>query len=109
MGNRVYSRNLKRAKLILFILFFLVSVITAFHSGFAFAQDEWMKEFADICSKTQDPMTFTTDQLRDLVARCDRLKVQMEILEDTQRKVYLKRLQMCRDLFAFALETKEKK
>jgi hypothetical protein len=95
--------------LVLCILFFFVAGFPAFHSGFAFAQDDWMKEFADICSKTQDAMTFTDDQLRDLVARSDRLKVQLERLEGTQRKVYLKRLQMCRDLFAFVLETKEKK
>ncbi len=103
-------KNFKKAKsvLFLFVLLFYVSGLPTFHVGLAFAQDDWMKEFADVCSKTQDAMTFTTDQLRDLVARCDRLKFQLEKLEDTQRKVYLKRLQMCRNLFAFALETKEK-
>jgi hypothetical protein len=29
--------------------------------------------------------------------------------QETQRKVFLKRLQLCRDLFLFVLESKEKK
>jgi len=72
----------------------------------ASAQDDWKKEFEDICSKTQDSMSFTPDELKSLVARCDALKPRIEKLEETQRKVYLKRLQMCRDLLAFVLESK---
>ncbi len=106
MGN---FRNITKAVLGLCILLFFVAGIPAVYAGVASDQDEWMKEFADICSKTQDAMTFTVEQLKDLVARCDRLKAQTEKMEDTQKKVYLKRLQMCRDLFAFVLETKEKK
>ena len=37
-----------------------------------------------------------------------RLKPKIEALEATPRKVYLKRLQMCRNLFAYLLEGKEK-
>jgi len=33
----------------------------------------------------------------------------IEKLEETQRKVYLKRLQMCKNLFSFILESREKK
>jgi len=72
----------------------------------ASAQDDWKKEFEDICSKTQDSMSFTPDELRSLVGRCDALRPRIEKLDETQRKVYLKRLQMCRDLLAFVLESK---
>lgn len=75
----------------------------------ASAQDDWKNELDDICSKTQDAMAFTADQLRDIVARCDKLKPTIEKMEDTQRRVYLKRLRMCRDLFVYVLETKESK
>jgi len=51
-------------------------------------------------------MSFTPDELKSLVGRCDALKPRIEKLEETQRKVYLKRLQMCRDLLAFVLESK---
>jgi hypothetical protein len=75
----------------------------------AAAQDDWKKEFDDICSKTQDSMTLTSDELKRLVSRCDALRPRIENLDDTQKKVYLKRLRMCRDLFAFVLESKEGK
>lgn len=54
-------------------------------------------------------MAFSVEELRRLVDRCDALKPRIEKLEEPQRKVTLKRLQMCRDLYAFVLEMKEKK
>jgi hypothetical protein len=78
-------------------------------SGMAYAQEDWRSDFDDICGKTQDAMVFDSDELKSLVARCDRLRPLIEKLNETQRKVYLKRLQMCRDLFSFALDSKEKK
>jgi hypothetical protein len=77
--------------------------------GAAEAQEDWKKEFEDICSKTQDSMALTADELKRLVGRCDALRPRIEKLDETQKKVYLKRLQMCRDLFAFVLESKEGK
>ncbi len=73
----------------------------------AWAQEDWRKEFDDVCSKTQDAMVFSADELRDLVGRCDRLKPRIEKLDESQRKVYLKRLQMCRDLYLFVLESRK--
>ena len=73
------------------------------------AQDDWKKEFEDICSKTQDSMSFTSDELKSLVDRCDALKPRIEKLDETQKKVYLKRLQMCRDLLIFIIESKSVK
>ena len=78
-------------------------------AGVAYAEEDWKKEFEDICGKTQDAMVFPSDELKKLVDRCDKLKPVIEKLEETESKVYLRRLQMCRDLFAFTLESKEKK
>jgi hypothetical protein len=80
-----------------------------FRSGTAFAQEDWKKEFDDVCSKTQDAMVYTSDELKNLVDRCDKLKPQIDKLDESQRKVYSKRLQMCRDLYFFVLESREKK
>lgn len=77
--------------------------------GVAYAQDDWKTEFEAICSKTQDSAALSTDELNNLIDRCNKLRPRIEKLDETQRKVYLKRLQMCRDLFAFVLESKEKK
>lgn len=74
--------------------------------GVAIAQEDWKKEFEDICSKTQDSLSLTADELKSLVDRCDALKPRIEKLDETPKKIYLKRLQMCRDLLAFVLESK---
>jgi hypothetical protein len=68
------------------------------------AQDDWKAEFADICSKTEDPMALTKAEVKQLIERCDKLKPRIEQLDESAAKVYLKRLRMCRDLFAFVLE-----
>jgi len=72
------------------------------------AQESWKAEFDDICSKIQDAMAYTAAELKSFVERCDKLKPQIEKLEESQKKVYMRRLQLCRDLFSFVLETKEK-
>ena len=72
------------------------------------AQDDWKAEFADICSKTDDPMALSKENIKTLIERCDKLKPRIEKLDESTAKVYLKRLQMCKDLFAFVLESKSR-
>jgi len=76
--------------------------------GIVFAQEDWKGEFETICSKTQDAMTFSVDELRDLISRCDKLKPAIEKLDGSSKKVYLRRLKLCKDLFVFVLGSKEK-
>jgi len=73
-----------------------------------YAEDDWKKEFEEICSRTDDAMSFSKEQLKDLIARCDKLKPTIGALDESTKKVYLRRLQMCRDFLAFVLESKEK-
>ena len=72
------------------------------------ATEAWQKEYDDICSKTQDAMTFSIDQLSVLVKRCDALQPQIDKLDDTRKKVYSRKLAQCRGLFAYVLESKQK-
>jgi len=74
----------------------------------AFAMDDWKMEFDTVCARTQEAAGMSRDELKNLVDRCDKLRPRIEKLDDTQKKVYLKRLRMCRDLYSFVLETKEK-
>jgi len=69
---------------------------------------DWRKEFEDICGKTQDAMALPSEALKGLVSRCDKLKPQIETLDESQRKVYSRRLQVCRDLYQFVLDSREK-
>jgi hypothetical protein len=76
--------------------------------GPARAEESWKQEFEEVCGKTDDSMNMTIDELKALMARCDKLKPLIESQEETTRKVYLKRLQMCRDLLAFIYEAKSR-
>jgi hypothetical protein len=82
--------------------------VSLFHAGSAFAQDDWKAEFDDICAKTTDAMALPPAEVKGLIERCEKLKPRIEKLEATAAKVYLKRLQMCRDLFVFVLENPRK-
>jgi len=62
-------------------------------------------ELDAVCSKTQDSPALTKLEIKSLIERCDRLKPRIEKLDESAAKVYLKRLKMCRDLFAFMLES----
>ena len=69
-------------------------------------QKSWEKEFDEVCSKTQDALTFSEEELKDLIRRCDALLPQIEKLDESQKKVYLGRLRKCRGLYAYVLDAK---
>jgi hypothetical protein len=72
------------------------------------AGDAWKAEFEAVCSRTDVAMTLSVSELKDLVARCVKLAPEIEAQEESTRKVYLRRLRMCRDLYKYVLETKER-
>ena len=69
---------------------------------------EWKDEFDDICGKTTNAMSLSPEELKALIDRCKKLRVTIEQLEESQKKVYLKRLSLCQDLFSYVLQSKEK-
>ena len=70
------------------------------------APADWRGEFEAVCVKTDVAMSLTSEELADLVARCDRLAERIGAEGEIVRKVYLKRLQSCRALFAYVLGTR---
>ena len=71
-------------------------------------QEDWKQAFDAVCSKTQDSMSRSRGELEGYITECDRLQPRIEDLQGAQRKVYLKRLKMCRNLFVFVLESKDR-
>jgi hypothetical protein len=53
-------------------------------------------------------MTLFVGELKDLVARCVKIEERIEAQEESTRKVYLRRLKMCSDLYKYVLENKER-
>jgi hypothetical protein len=72
------------------------------------AEEDWFAEFEAVCSRTQDAMTLSDDELRSLVVRCERLRPRVEGLDPSRRKVWSRRLQQCRDLYQFVLDSRSK-
>ena len=70
-------------------------------------QEAFLHEFDQVCSRTQDAMLLTKDELKDLVGRCDALVPRLPKLDETRRKVYARRLEQCRGLFAYVLDSKK--
>ena len=89
------------------VLFTSMPIVQKESFGAGDTQEDWKREFDNICSKTQDAMEFSAGELRNLIARCDTLKPRIEKLDEPQRKVTLKRPQMCRDFYVYLLEAKE--
>jgi hypothetical protein len=75
--------------------------------AWASTQESWRGEFDDIASAASDAMSLSIPELEKLLARCAALKMTIETLEESPRKVYGKRLQMTRDLLQFMLESKK--
>ena len=71
------------------------------------AQEEWKAEFDAVCSKTDVAMTLSAQDLKGLIAQCDRLKPRIEAEEESARKVFLRRLHMCRELYKYVLDSQE--
>jgi hypothetical protein len=67
---------------------------------------DWRVEFEAVCSQTDSSMTLTSEELAQLVARCDRLIEQIGAEAEVVRRVYLKRLKNCRELFAYVLASR---
>jgi hypothetical protein len=66
----------------------------------------WRTELEELCAGTSNAMSFSREELQRRIALCDRLKTRIENLDESSRKVYGRRLQMCRDFYRFLLESK---
>jgi hypothetical protein len=75
--------------------------------GIALGEEPWRTSFAETCANTSDAMTLSVKELNALLEKCAALQKIIETQEESVRKVYLKRLQLCRNLYAYVLEYKK--
>ena len=96
-----------RIRCSLVVLGALALLTMAGHSAYsAEGGDGWRKEFDDICARTMEAQSLSTEELGKLVDRCDKLRPRIEKLDDPERKVFLRRLQLCCDLYRYVLDSK---
>lgn len=73
----------------------------------ALGEEAWLADFEQICSQTGEAMNLSVAELNAKLARCAELQKVIETRDESVRKVYLKRLQLCRNLYAYVLEHKK--
>ena len=92
---------------LLLLCFFHISVPAG-----SYAQQDWKQEYATVCAETQNATNLSSELLRDYVDRCDKLQERINELNESEgasgKKVYTKRLKMCREIYKFALDYKSK-
>lgn len=101
-------KNISTGLLLIFLVSFTItadlsgsSLITA-----AFGEEAWKEKLMGLCAKTDIAMTLSPQELKELIAGCEKLQPVIDALGESPRKVYGKRLKMCKDLFIYVLETK---
>jgi len=75
--------------------------------GTAWCEEPWRAEFDAACGRTDDAMALSLPELDQLIQRCGALQKVIEGQDESVRKVYLKRLQLCRNLYVYVVEYKK--
>lgn len=65
------------------------------------AAANWRDDFALICGHTADAGKLSSGELRGLIAESDKLLEIVESSDDPEKKLYLMRLNKCRNFFVF--------
>lgn len=68
--------------------------------------EDWRAEFDEVCSKTDIAMSLSKSEILALTSSCDKLEKVINGLDESERKVFQKRLQMCKNLYLFVLEAR---
>lgn len=105
---------MKRAAFFLLAGLFILQPVAGpvfFHPETVCAQGDWKQEFAEVCGSTHNVMELSPAELRTFIDRCNRLEERLDELnggQGSEKKVYATRLKMCRDLYVYTLEFREK-
>lgn len=84
------------------------SGIFSLSSGVSTAQaaEQWQEELNEICSNTHNAMSMSQDELKAMISKCDDLKPKLDKLNNPAKKKHaLKKLNKCRDLYFFMIES----
>jgi sialic acid synthase SpsE len=85
----------------------VTALIAALAAVPAAAVEPWRTDFNEACGKADEAMTLSLQELKALVEKCNRVVKALAAEDESVRKVFLKRVQMCRNLYVFMVETKE--
>lgn len=84
-----------------FVFFFVLMVFSN-----SYGVDDWKPEFEYLCGRTDEAMDMEVKELINIVERCQKLLPLIEASVNPQKKIYIKRLEACMNLYRFVLESK---
>ena len=75
-------------------------------------EPDWKEEYGAVCSETQGAVSFSVEKLQEYIGRCEKLQGRLDELNGsnggTEKKVYSRRLKMCRDVYEYTLQYKKR-
>ena len=75
-------------------------------------EKDWKEEYGAVCAETQGAVSLTVEKLQEYIDRCDKLQARLDELQagngSTEKKVYARRLKMCRDVYQYTLDYKNR-
>lgn len=90
------------------VVIIMAALLLGAHLPDGFCGDPpWRVEFDETCANTSDAMALSMAELQGLIATCERLQKTMENLDESTRKVFLKRVFMCKNLYQYVLDAKK--
>jgi C4-dicarboxylate-specific signal transduction histidine kinase len=100
-------RPAPRAARLRWRVFSLCALLLLTFGAAAHGEEPWQASFEQTCSRTSEAMTLSVAELETLLQKCRDLEKVIETQEESVRKVYLKRLQLCKNLYAYVVEYKK--
>ena len=91
-----------------FCVILLLLIFMPYFSPFAAAQS-WIEDFDKICAQAEFADSLPTAALKELVLESDKLLVVIEAGNDPRKKVFIFRLNKCRNLFVYIMDLREAK
>jgi hypothetical protein len=95
------KRHFALATLVMILGIFLASPIPC-------SAEPWKDAFSRLCGYTEDAGTLPTEELGKIIAECETLLGDIEKLDVPDKKVYLFRLQKCRNFYQYTLELRNR-
>ena len=95
-----------------FIFFVSCVLLWGLSPAHAGQEKDWKEEYGAVCAETQGAVALSVEKLQEYIERCDKLQDRLDELNggngSTEKKVYARRLKMCRDVYQYTLEYKNR-
>ncbi len=106
LGNAAFTDSIVRRWLLpVIVLCYLVFATV----NLSLANEEsWLRELDELCGSSQAAMTLSSEEVTTLVERCDRIIAEITGTDNPRKKLYLFRLERCRNFYQYIINLKSK-